>query len=265
MNASMCASLLQDGSIARWVNDDIRPDKRQEGMDVVDRRHVSDSSPHILLVDDDRRIRELVQTYLSERGFRVTTAENAADARAKLKGLAFDLLILDVMMPGESGLELAAGLREAMDVPILILSARADPEHRIEGFESGVDDYLVKPFEPRELVHRINSILRRSIAPEPVPASISLGEHVFHIERGELSHDGEIVRLTTRERELLRMFACRPGETISRADLAHNADGESARAVDVQINRLRRKIEPDPATPRYLQTVRGAGYILYTD
>ena len=231
----------------------------------MERQAVTDTSPHILLVDDDRRIRELVKSYLSERGFRVTTAQNAADARARLSGLAFDLLILDVMMPGESGLELAQDLRKSKDVPILILSARADPEHRIEGFESGVDDYLVKPFEPRELVHRINSILRRSVVPEPVPVEISLGGFVFNIERGELSQDGEIVRLTTRERELLRLFAGRPGETISRADLAQNASGEGARAVDVQINRLRRKIEPDPALPRYLQTVRGAGYILYTD
>ena len=231
----------------------------------MERQPVTDTSPHILLVDDDRRIRELVKSYLSERGFRVTTAQNAADARARLSGLSFDLLILDVMMPGESGLDLARDLRKTKDVPILMLSARADPEHRIEGFESGVDDYLVKPFEPRELVHRINSILRRSVVPEPLPIEISLGSFVFNIERGELSQGEDIVRLTTRERELLRLFAGRPGETISRADLAQNASGEGARAVDVQINRLRRKIEPDPAMPRYLQTVRGAGYILYTD
>ncbi|MGI9482284.1 MAG: response regulator [Hyphomicrobiales bacterium] len=231
----------------------------------MERQPVTDTSPHILLVDDDRRIRELVKSYLSERGFRVTNAQNAADARARLSGLSFDLLILDVMMPGESGLDLARDLRKTKDVPILMLSARADPAHRIEGFESGVDDYLVKPFEPRELVHRINSILRRSVVPEPLPVEISLGSFIFNIERGELSQGEDIVRLTTRERELLRLFAGRPGETISRADLAQNASGEGARAVDVQINRLRRKIEPDPAMPRYLQTVRGAGYILYTD
>ena len=156
-------------------------------------------------------------------------------------------------------------LRKTQEIPILILSARADPEDRIEGFESGVDDYLVKPFEPRELVHRIQSILRRSVVPEPLPLEIKLGTYVFHIERGELRNESEIVRLTTRERELLRLFAGRPGETISRGDLAQNAAGEGPRAVDVQINRLRLKIEPDPAMPRYLQTVRGAGYILYTD
>jgi two-component system phosphate regulon response regulator OmpR len=231
----------------------------------MERKAVTDTSSHVLVVDDDRRIRELVQSYLCDRGFRVTTARDAADARARLRGLAFDLLILDVMMPGESGLELAQDLRKTEEVPILILSARADPEDRIEGFESGVDDYLVKPFEPRELVHRINSILRRNPVAEPEPTEIKLGGFSFHIERGELSADGNVVRLTTRERELLRLFAGRPGETISRADLAQNASGEGPRAVDVQINRLRRKIEPDPATPRYLQTVRGAGYILYTD
>ncbi len=231
----------------------------------MEREEVTDTSPHILVVDDDRRIRQLVKSFLSDRGFRVTTAQDAADARARMEGLSFDLLILDVMMPGESGLELAADLRTKLDVPMLMLSARADAEHRIEGFESGVDDYLVKPFEPRELVHRINSILRRSAVAEPQPVEVRLGEMVFHIERGELVDGEEVVRLTTRERELLRLFASKPGETISRNDLAQNNQGEGARAVDVQINRLRRKIEPDPAMPRYLQTVRGAGYILYTD
>ncbi len=226
---------------------------------------LTDESPHILVVDDDRRIRDLIKDFLATHGFRVSTASDAAQAREQLAGLSFDLLVLDVMMPGESGLELAKSIREEGDVPILILSALADPEHRIDGFESGGDDYLVKPFEPRELVLRINSILKRSTPPAQVPEEIKLADLVFHVERGELRKGSETIRLTTREQELLRLFAVRPGEPISRSELSQNGADESARAVDVQINRLRRKIEPDPSAPTYLQTVRGAGYILYTD
>ncbi len=231
----------------------------------MDRKLVTDESPHILVVDDDRRIRDLIKDFLANQGFRVSTAGDAQQARGMLSGLAFDLLVLDVMMPGETGLELAKSIRESGDVPILILSALSEAEHRIDGFESGGDDYLVKPFEPRELVLRINSILKRSIAPAPVPEEIKLADLVFHVERGELRRGEETVRLTTREQDLLRLFAVRPGEPISRSELSQNGADESARAVDVQINRLRRKIEPDPSAPTYLQTVRGAGYILYTD
>ncbi len=226
---------------------------------------LTDDAPHILVVDDDRRIRDLIKDFLATHGFRVSTASDAGQAREQLAGLSFDLLVLDVMMPGESGLELAKSIREEEDVPILILSALADPEHRIDGFESGGDDYLVKPFEPRELVLRINSILKRSTPPAQVPDEIKLADLVFHVERGELRKGSESIRLTTREQELLRLFAVRPGEPISRSELSQNGADESARAVDVQINRLRRKIEPDPSAPTYLQTVRGAGYILYTD
>ncbi len=231
----------------------------------MERKAIADDSAHILVVDDDRRIRDLIKSYLSERGFRVSTAGDAAAAREAMNGLSFDLLVLDVMMPGESGLELARNLREESSVPILILSALAEPVNRIDGFQSGGDDYLVKPFEPEELVLRIQSILRRSEVARPVLSEVKLGESVFHVERGELRRSGQVVRLTTREQELLRLFAKRPGEPISRSDLSQNGADESARAVDVQINRLRRKIEPDPAAPTYLQTVRGAGYILYTD
>lgn len=231
----------------------------------MERKAISDDSPHILVVDDDRRIRDLIKSYLSDRGFRVSTAGDAAAAREAMTGLSFDLLVLDVMMPGETGLELARSLRVESQVPILILSALAEAENRIDGLQSGGDDYLVKPFEPEELVLRIQSILRRSEISKPALPEIRLGESVFHVERGELKRDGEVIRLTTREQDLLRLFAKRPGEPISRSDLSQNGADESARAVDVQINRLRRKIEPDPAAPTYLQTVRGAGYILYTD
>ncbi len=224
-----------------------------------------DDAPHILVIDDDRRIRELLKTYLTDNGFRISTAESAKTADQHLQGLAFDLLILDVMMPGESGLEFAHRLRGTSTVPILMLTARSDSDDRIAGLESGVDDYLPKPFEPRELVLRINNILKRTQAVETLPAEIVLGSCSFHVERGEFKKDGATVRLTTRERDLLRQFARSPGKPISRSDLSADGNGGTARAVDVQINRLRRKIEPDPANPIYLQTVRGAGYILYTD
>ncbi len=218
---------------------------------------------HLLVVDDDRRIRTLLFRYLAARGYRVTTADSAAQARRRLAGLTFDLIVLDVMMPGESGLDLAADLRRSSDVPILMLTARSEPDHRIEGLETGVDDYLVKPFEPRELILRIANILKRRATSEGDPEEVTFGPYVFHLGRGELKIEGEVVRLTERERELLGLFAARPGETVERLELARSANG-SERAVDVQINRLRRKIEVDPTNPMHLQTVRGVGYRLMT-
>jgi two-component system phosphate regulon response regulator OmpR len=223
-----------------------------------------DHAPHILVVDDDSRIRDLLARYLCEHGFRVTTAVHAESARATMRSLAFDLLILDVMMPKESGIEFAKALREESQVPILMLTARAEPEQRIEGLETGVDDYLAKPFDPRELLLRVSNILKRGNA-VPAAGEIRLGELVFHVSRGELKRDGETVRLTERERDLLRYFAQRPGTPVSRHELAKSAESGGERAIDVQINRLRRKIENDPANPVYLQTVRGKGYILYSE
>jgi two-component system, OmpR family, phosphate regulon response regulator OmpR len=223
-----------------------------------------DNAPHILVVDDDMRIRDLLARYLQDNGFRVTTAIDAATARATMRSLAFDLLILDVMMPHESGLEFARSLRQDSQVPILMLTARAEPEQRIEGLEVGVDDYLAKPFEPRELLLRVSNVLRRG-ATAPSSGEVRMGNFVFHIARGELKLDGDTVRLTERERDLLRYFAQRPGVPVSRQELAKDADSGGERAVDVQINRLRRKIEKDPGNPVYLQTVRGKGYILYSE
>ncbi|MGB5948408.1 MAG: response regulator [Parvibaculum sp.] len=223
----------------------------------------AEDAPHILVVDDDRRIRELLKRYLADNGYRVTTAENAAEARAKLAGLAFDLLVLDVMMPGESGLELTASLRRSSSVPILMLTARGETSERIEGLEHGADDYLAKPFEPRELLLRIGTILRRAMTPGSKADEISLGECRFDPARGELRRGDEIVRLTTREVQLLRIFAAHPGQPLSRLDLCDNEAAE--RSIDVQINRLRRKIEADPRNPSYLQTVRGEGYVLMPD
>ncbi|WP_137043537.1 response regulator [Pseudolabrys sp. FHR47] len=222
-----------------------------------------DDAPHLLVVDDDRRIRDLLSRFLAGEGFRVTTADNAADARAKLAGLSFDLIILDVMMPGETGFEFAKSLRGTSDVPILMLTARDAAESRIEGLSLGADDYLSKPFEPRELSLRIANILKRAQPPAPAPVeSVRFGPFVYHLARGELRRGDEVIRLTDREREMLRILCASPGETVSRMALAGNGEQVSERAVDVQVNRLRRKIEKNPANPLFVQTVRGIGYRL---
>jgi two-component system, OmpR family, phosphate regulon response regulator OmpR len=229
---------------------------------------VADDAPHILVVDDDQRIRDLLGTYLRNNGYRVTTAEDTAVARSSMRNLAFDLMILDVMMPGEDGLSLARDLRATRDIPILMLTARADAEDRISGLEAGVDDYLPKPFDPRELLLRLKNIMRRRPGEaEPVagPQEVRFGNFTFSLTRGELKADGESIKLTEMERNLLRFFAAKPGETVDREELADLSGNESERSVDVQINRLRRKIEADPANPAYLQTVRGRGYIFYFD
>ncbi len=227
--------------------------------------NLPDNAPHILVVDDDERIRDLLAKYLMSNGFRVTKACDAASARAALSGLTFDLLILDVMMPGESGFELAASLKESLDTPIFMLTALGEPEQRVKGLEIGVDDYVTKPFEPRELLIRISNMLRRIEESGGNRDEITFGEFRFQINRGDLSSNDQTIRLTERERELLRIFARRTGQTIARHELSGNDGDTSDRAVDVQINRLRRKIEKDPGNPVYLQTVRGKGYILHAD
>jgi len=222
--------------------------------------------PHILVIDDDDRLRELLRQFLSDNGFRVSTASDAADARARLSGIRFDLLVLDLMMPGESGLDFARDLRRTDNVPILMLTAMGEADDRIAGLENGADDYLTKPFEPRELLLRINNILRRVPSPPEAASEVRLGEVRFDLNRDELSRDGVAVRLTDVEAALLRVLAERPGIVLSRDDLTEltGASG-GGRAVDVQVTRLRRKIEPDPRLPTYLQTVRGKGYVLRPD
>lgn len=228
---------------------------------------LSDDAPHLLVVDDDRRIRDLLSRFLASEGYRVTTADSAADARAKLKSLSFDMLILDVMMPGETGFDFAKALRGSSEVPILMLTARDAAESRIKGLEMGADDYLSKPFEPRELSLRIANILKRAqpAAPPPPLETVRFGAFVYHLGRGELRRGEETIRLTDREREMLRILAATPGETVSRMSLAGNGGSVSERAVDVQVNRLRRKIERNPANPLFVQTVRGIGYRLVTN
>ncbi|MGE3247018.1 MAG: response regulator [Beijerinckiaceae bacterium] len=226
-----------------------------------------DDAAHLLLIDDDRRIRSLMSRYLLRTGYRVTTAADAAEARRRMEGLAFDLIIVDVMMPGESGMDFVRWLRGHSQIPVLMLTARAEAGDRIEGLEVGVDDYLTKPFEPRELSLRIASILRRA-SPAPAlaaPQVVRFGPFVFHVERGELRQGDDTIRLTERERSMLQILARKAGEPISRDELAGSMEAGNERTIDVHINRLRRKIERDPANPLFLQTARGSGYRLVVD
>ena len=230
---------------------------------------MTEDMQHILVVDDDTRLRELLRRYLSDNGFRVTSSENAADARQRLESLQFDLIVIDWMMPGESGLDLTRALHEQGGVPILMLTAMGDSGNRIDGLEAGADDYLPKPFEPRELLLRIRTILRRAKAAAPpaeVTGDVRMGEHSFNRRREILSGENGVIRLTTAEASLLSVLSGTPGETMSRETLTERCSIDGGdRAVDVHVARLRRKIEPDPKIPRYLQTVRGRGYVLRPD
>ena len=231
---------------------------------------------HVLVVDDDPRLAELLSKYLTDHGYRVTIAGNAAAARKHLQGMTYDMIVLDVMMPGEDGIALTTDLRRTSDIPVLLLTARTEAEDRIAGLEAGADDYLAKPFEPRELLLRIEAVLRRA-TPPPQSATLILGELEFDPERGTLTQDGAPVRLTSAEADLLRVFARHPRTVLSRADIVrfgagpripqgtNPGDDVSDRAIDVQIARLRRKIEADPKNPRTLQTVWGEGYVLWPD
>jgi two-component system, OmpR family, phosphate regulon response regulator OmpR len=233
---------------------------------------MSDPDSHLLIVDDDERIRGLLQKFLMRNGFLVSAARDAAHARRLLAGLEFDLIVLDVMMPGEDGVTLTRAIREVNDTPVLLLTAKNETDDRIRGLEAGADDYLAKPFEPKELLLRINAILRRVPAAAPaaqVQQVLHLGPIRYDVERGKLWRGDEPVRLTATEAQLMRIFATQPGEPVSRTklveDLGRGRGQAQERAVDVQITRLRRKLESDPRQPRYLQTVRGAGYMLAVD
>ncbi|HTZ76688.1 MAG TPA: response regulator transcription factor [Stellaceae bacterium] len=222
---------------------------------------------HLLVVDDDARLRSLLRRYLVENGFRITEAADAAEARLKLRNFDFDLMVVDVMMPGESGFDLTTSVKAERRVPILLLTAMAEAENRIRGLEQGADDYLVKPFEPRELVLRIRNILQRAASEAVAGASeLHLGAYRFDLRRGELMRGDEPVHLTAGEAALLGVLARKAGEAVSREDLAEQAQfSGNVRTVDVQVTRLRRKLERDPKYPRYLQTVRGTGYVLKPD
>jgi len=225
-----------------------------------------DSQPHLLVIDDDQRLRDLLRRYLAGEGFRVTMAADAEEARAKMDSMVFDLLVLDIMLPGASGLEMTQSLRESDGVPILLLSAKGEPDDRIAGLAAGADDYLAKPFEPRELVLRINAILRRARRPaDKAGGAVAFGAFAFDLAREELTRGGEFVYLTEAETLLLAELARNAGNAVSRETLAQNSTAGNVRSVDVQMTRLRRKIEDDPRFPRYLQTVRGTGYVLLPD
>jgi len=228
--------------------------------------------PHLLIVDDDKRIRELLQKYLIHHGFLVSIAEDAAHAKRLLSSLIFDMIVLDIMMPDQDGLSLTLELRERLDTPIILLTARNETEDRINGLEAGADDYLPKPFEPKELLLRIHSILRRvpdTSAKEVIPHMLSIGSTRYDVRKGELWNGDTQVRLTGTESELMRIFAGNIGQPLRRSDLVRKmgkVDEKSYdRSIDVQITRLRRKIEQNPREPRYLQTVRGFGYLLSSD
>jgi two-component system phosphate regulon response regulator OmpR len=225
-----------------------------------------DDAPHLLIVDDDTRIRELLQKFLTGKGFRVTVAADAAEARRKLEGLDFDLIVLDVMMPGETGIALTQSLKDVRDVPVILLTARAEAESRIAGLEAGADDYLAKPFDPRELVLRINNILKRAANPtKPKIDQLIFGPYTFSLVKKELRKGSHLVGLTGREQDIMMIFAANAGQTIARHELAGTGADVGERTIDVQINRLRRKIEDDPGNPVWLQTVRGIGYKLSLD
>ncbi|MDG2571307.1 response regulator [Vibrio parahaemolyticus] len=231
---------------------------------------IPDHAPHVLVVDDDRRLRDLLTRFLTENGYRVTAAASAAEARAKAGNFVFDALVLDVMMPGETGFEYARSLREHSQVPILMLTARADASDRVTGLEIGADDYLPKPFEPRELLLRLGNILKRAL-PVPggpstdAPEIIHFGPFSYRFDRGELRRGDEGVRITEREPEILTILGNHAGDNVSREALSGNGIAANERTADVQFNRLRRKIEIDPANPTFLQTVRGIGYRLVID
>ena len=226
---------------------------------------MEENAPHVLIVDDDTRIRDLLGSYLRRHGFRVSTAANAAEARARMQALAFDVLVLDIMMPGEDGLSLTKSLRAIRsDVPILLLSALGETSDRIAGLAAGSDDYMAKPFEPEELLLRLRALLRRRMqtTAQESDGKICFGSYTLDTATGELREEGRLVRLTGRERELLRLLAQQPGEPVSREDLLAPSGGGSPRSVDVEIARLRRKLEADPARPVFIRTVRGRGYML---
>jgi len=220
---------------------------------------------HLLVVDDDDRIRELLKEYLSKHGFRVTGAAHAAAARRLMELLDFDLLVVDVMMPGEDGFAFTRWVRKQGPTPVLMLTARGLPDDRIEGLKTGADDYLAKPFDPQELLLRVEAILRRAGPKQTGPRKVTLGQFEFDLDRAELTREGKPVRLTEAEAQLLKLLAQHAHAAVDRMDLARDSADGIGRAVDVQVTRLRRKIETDPRNPRYLQTVRGVGYMLAPD
>ena len=221
-------------------------------------------NPHILIVDDDNRIRELIKEYLEENNFIVSTANNAEEASEKIKLVDFEIVVLDIMMPGESGLELTKKLRKNISTPIILLTAKGEVDDRIIGLESGADDYLVKPFSPKELLLRINNILKKT-KEEILEEKIKIGENFLNLKKMIIEKNGKTIKLNGTEKKLLKKMIFSKGKTFSREEIGKIINISKERSVDVMITRLRQKLEYDPKNPQYLQTVRGSGYVLWIE
>ncbi|MDA0870665.1 MAG: response regulator transcription factor [Proteobacteria bacterium] len=226
---------------------------------------IQEDKKHILIVDDDDRIRELLREYLQNNNFYTTTAKDSLDAKKKISLLKFDLIILDIMMPGQSGLELTREIKEKSDQPIILLTAMGETSDRVSGLETGADDYLPKPFEPKELLLRIKNILKRIKSGKNLNPVLKFGDIRVDLEKMSIKSKKGITKLNTAEKALLEKMILSVGQIFQRDQISQIIKLTKERAVDVMITRLRQKIEPDPKNPKYLQTVRGNGYVLWTD
>ncbi len=226
---------------------------------------MDNSKIHILIIDDDEKIRDLLKQYLKNNNFFVSTAINASDAEEKLKIIKFDLAIIDIMMPGKDGLQLTKEIREKIDLPIILLTAKGEPEDRVRGLELGAEDYLPKPFEPRELLLRIKNVIKRIKKNKHVITSIKIGKAHVNIKKMEIQKEKKIIKINASEKILLENMISSAGKIFSREEISKITNLTQERSIDVLVTRLRQKIEPDPKNPKYLQTVRGTGYVLWLD
>ena len=226
---------------------------------------MDNSKIHILIIDDDEKIRDLLKQYLKNNNFFVSTAINASDAEEKLKIIKFDLAIIDIMMPGKDGLQLTKEIREKIDLPIILLTAKGEPEDRVRGLELGAEDYLPKPFEPKELLLRIKNVIKRIKKNKHVIISIKIGKAHVNIKKMEIQKEKKIIKINASEKILLENMISSAGKIFSREEISKITNLTQERSIDVLVTRLRQKIEPDPKNPKYLQTVRGTGYVLWLD
>jgi len=226
---------------------------------------MDNSKIHILVIDDDDKIRELLKQYLKNNNFIISTAINATDAEEKLKIFKFDMAVIDIMMPGKDGLQLTKEIKENLDLPIILLTAKGEAEDRIKGLEIGAEDYLAKPFEPKELLLRISNIIRRIKKNKNIIDLIKIGKVFINIHKMVIQKDKKIIKINTNEKTLLENMINSAGKTFSREEISRITNLTQERSIDVLVTRIRKKIEPDPKNPKYLQTVRGSGYVLWLD
>lgn len=226
---------------------------------------MDNSKIHILIIDDDEKIRDLLKQYLKNNNFFVSTAINASDAEEKLKIIKFDLAIIDIMMPGKDGLQLTKEIREKIDLPIILLTAKGEPEDRVRGLELGAEDYLPKPFEPKELLLRIKNVIKRIKKNKYVITSIKIGKASINMKKMEIQKEKKVIKINASEKILLENMIGSAGKIFSREEISKITNLTQERSIDVLVTRLRQKIEPDPKNPKYLQTVRGTGYVLWLD